>query len=387
MSKTPLLILSDSISCSSGLGRISRDLALRLHQNCSDVFEIGTCGYGGPGDIFPFPEFHLHSVDKWLAPELPIIWERFVGDREGILFAIWDASRLYWLTDPAQCPIPFLARWLEAVRSKMKNWAYPAIDAEGPNGKLTHRIAEIYKGFDRVLDYSAFSCAITGNKDHLPHGIDPTIFNPKDRSAAKKAFREGGFATLNDDSLLIGIVATNQARKDWALGMEAASILAKKGYDVRLWCHTDIMERHWNIPSLVVDFGLSEKAAVTTSRFTDEQMVWMYSACDITFGIGPEGWGLPLCESLACGTPVITGKYGAQVEYVPERLLVKPVAFRYEGPYCSRRPVYDPRDWADKAEAAYLESKQVAQKTLLPSWVEWDNAWKSWQAWFLEGVL
>jgi len=382
MSKTPLLILSDSISCSSGLGRISRDLAIRLHQNCSDVFEVATAGYGGPGDIFPFPEFHLHSVDKWLVPELPVIWERFVGNRDGIIFVVWDASRLYWLTNPDQCPIPFLSQWLKAVRPKMKIWLYGAIDAEGPNGKLTHRIADIYKGFDRVLDYSAFSCAITGTKDHLPHGIDPTIFNPKDRLAAKKAFREGGFTTLNDDSLLIGIVATNQARKDWALGMEAASILLKRGHDVKLWCHTDVMERHWNIPSLVVDFGLEGRAAVTTSRFTDEQMCWMTSACDLTMAIGPEGFGFSPAESLACRTPVVAGSYGAQAEFVPKSMQVDPIAFRYEGPFSSRRPVYNPAHWAAKAE------KLIGVRCSLPDHINWNGPtlWKEWQSWFLNGV-
>src|SRR6516225_2325611 len=82
----PLLIVSDSISCTSGLGRIARDLATRIHANLSDVFRVGTCGYGGPGSSkFKFPEYHVHSIDNWLLPELPQIASDFAPDGDLIL--------------------------------------------------------------------------------------------------------------------------------------------------------------------------------------------------------------------------------------------------------------------------------------------------------------
>jgi glycosyltransferase involved in cell wall biosynthesis len=380
--RTPLLFLSDSISSTSGLGRITRDLATRTHQYCSDVFEVATVGYGGPGSRkFPFPEYHLHSVKDWLCPELPEIWSDFVGDREGILFSIWDLSRLYWLGIPAQCPIPFLRKWVETA--KMKKWTYHAIDAEGPNGKLSSKIAETMKGFDRVLDYSAFSSKITGNKDFLPHGIDTTVFNPRDRKESKKAFREGGFQGLSDDSMLIGIVATNQARKNWQLGIETCKILLDRGVDVRLWCHTDILDRYWSLPNLIVDYGLTGRAACTVTRFTDEQMAVMYSACDVTLGIGPEGFGYPIAESLACGTPCVTGSYGAQAEFTPEFMQIEPIAHYYENPFCSKRPVYNARHWADFAQ-------QVAgTPASLPDHVNWSagKLWPLWQSWLRKGLL
>jgi glycosyltransferase involved in cell wall biosynthesis len=296
--RTPLLFLSDSISSTSGLGRITRDLATRTHQYCSDVFEVATVGYGGPGSRkFPFPEYHLHSVKDWLCAELP---------------------------------------------SK-----------------------------------------ITGNKDFLPHGIDTTVFNPRDRKESKKAFREGGFQGLSDDSMLIGIVATNQARKNWQLGIETCKILLDRGVDVRLWCHTDILDRYWRLPNLIVDYGLTGRAACTVTRFTDEQMAVMYSACDVTLGIGPEGFGYPIAESLACGTPCVTGSYGAQAEFTPEFMQIEPIAHYYENPFCSKRPVYNARHWADFAQ-------QVAgTPASLPDHVNWSagKLWPLWQSWLRKGLL
>jgi glycosyltransferase involved in cell wall biosynthesis len=376
-----ILFLSDAVSASSGLGRITRDLAQRVHEHMSDVYEVATCGYGGNGSIkYPWQQYHLHDIKDWLVPELPAVWADFVGDEEGILCAVWDMSRLYWLGNPQTCPMPHLRRWVETA--KMKKWAYHAVDAEGPNGKFPGRIAETMKGFDRVLDYSAFSSKITGNPDHLPHGIDTSVFYPRDHRQARRVVMESGFQGLKEDSLLIGIVATNQARKNWQLGIETCKILLDRGHDVRLWAHTDVLDRYWSIGNLIVDYGLQGRVAVTTHRFTDDQMCHMYSACNCTLGIAPEGWGYPICESLTCGVPVITGNYAAQAEYVPKKYLVDPIAFFYEGAFCSKRPVFNPSDWADKAESAYLESSQVARKSILPEWIDWKNAWKEWEKWF-----
>jgi glycosyltransferase involved in cell wall biosynthesis len=376
-----LLVLSDAVSASSGLARIARDLALRVHQNLSDVFDVASVGYGGTGSAsIPFKEYHLHDVNNWLVPELPAIWNDFVGDEEGILFCIWDLSRLYWLGQPQTCPIPHLRKWVETA--KMKKWVYGALDAEGPGGKLPHQIAETMKGFDRVLDYSAFSSKITGNPDHLPHGLDSKVFYPRDHKEAREALIKHGFQGLTPDSLLIGIVATNQARKNWQLGIETCRILLDRGHDVRLWAHTDVLDRYWSIGNLIVDYGLTGRAAVTNQRFTDEQLAQMYSACDVTLCIGPEGWGFPAMESLACGVPCIAGSYAAQAEFIPKSMQVDPIAYFHEGAFCSKRPVHEALKWAIRVEM------NLGKKASLPSEFDWNGPtlWKNWGEWFLKGI-
>lgn len=381
MSRKKILFLSDAVSSTSGLGRITRDLALRVREHLGDVFEVASVGYGSPGSSkIPFKEYHLHAIENWLVPELPQVWNDFVGDEEGILFSVWDASRLYWLGIPQMCPNPQLRRWVETA--KVKKWLYGAIDAEGPNGHLSHRIAETYKGFDRVIDYSAFSSKITGNIDHLPHGIDTSVFYPRSRKESRESFIQNGFKGLTHESLLIGIVATNQARKNWQLGMETCKILLERGHDVRLWAHIDIPERYWSIGNLIVDYGLVNRGAMTVTRFTDEQLATMYSACDVTLGIGPEGMGFPLMESLACGVPVVTGNYAAQAEYVPKRMLVDPLAFYHEGAFCSKRPAFSAGMWADTVE------KSIGKEVSLPENLDWGKPvlWEAWQKWFLKGI-
>jgi glycosyltransferase involved in cell wall biosynthesis len=380
MTPTPLLILSDAPSASSGLGRITRDLATRIASTMPDVFRVATLGYGGAGSsALPFFQYFIHSIEGWIVPELPAVWEDHVGQEEGILLVIWDPSRVGWLADPRQCPHTGLRQWLE--RTPMKKWIYGAIDAPGPFGGLSIQLSTALKGFDRVLNYSKWSSRITGYPDHLPHGINTAVFRKGNKWAAKRAFRESGFVGLKESSFLIGIVATNQARKDYALAIQTCRLLLDRGMDVRVWIHTDAVERFWNLAALQMDYGLQGRVVITTSRFSDEQMAGFYNACDVTLGIGmAEGFGYPIFESIACGTPCIHTEFSGAAEYMPSEMLVMADAFRYEGPWCSQRAVHNPQEWTARIDAV------AGTDFHLHSDLEWDNLWPKWSEWLLKGL-
>src|SRR5271155_3150166 len=83
VSPKKILFLSDAVSAKSGLGRITRDLCARVHEHMSDVYTVASVGYGGPGSSsIPWKEYHLHSIENWLCPELPAVWADFVGEEE-----------------------------------------------------------------------------------------------------------------------------------------------------------------------------------------------------------------------------------------------------------------------------------------------------------------
>jgi len=227
----------------------------------------------------------------------------------------------------------------------------------------------------------------------LPHGVDTSVFYPRPRIQARHSFGQrlgaknvrgnkiGQPVSIADDALLIGIVATNQVRKDWGLGIQAVAEVAKTR-NVVLWIHIDQLERHWSIPALLYDFGLQEKAIVTVTDYTDEQMAWAYSACDVTLGIGlGEGFGYPIFESLACGTPCIHGNYGGAAEHMPPWMLVNAEAERIEGPYNCIRRVYSPYEWRDKILQA--DKRRVE----LPAHLDWNNLWPRWADWLKAGLV
>jgi len=392
----PLLVLSDAPTAGTGLSRITKDLTVRIAEHLSDVFEVATAGYGGPQSRhLPFRQYNLEMKD-WVVLNLPEIWEDFAGERKGAIFFVWDLSRALWFAHPENCPDLPLRKFLqEATFSK---WTYTPIDATGPHNRLTAVLKHTAEGFDRVLAYTSWSEAILRRTlwkkplletmTNLPHGLDSSVFFPRDKAKARSGFGErigmrnqaGKWLYIPDNFFVIGIVATNQIRKDFGLGLQVVAELAKERPTL-VWIHTDELERHWSLPALLNDFGLKNHA-VTTVPLTDEQMAWSYSACDVTLGIGNgEGWGLPLSESLACGVPVIHGNYGGGTDFVPKEFLVEPIGYRLEGPYNCQRCVYSVQDWADKVRTA------AGQRTECPAYIHWNNAWGAWEKWLREGAV
>jgi glycosyltransferase involved in cell wall biosynthesis len=394
MKPTPILIWSDTPSAPTGLARICRDLATRIAKCLPDAFRVATVGYGAPGSAkLPFPQYHWHFRNDWYMPELPDIWEDFSQGESGILFTIQDPARVLWLSRPETCTDTRLQNWLK--KRPFSLHGYFPIDATGPNDRLSVMLKECFIGYDRILCYSEWARKIVANTigekestkrdlDQLPHGIDTSVFYPRPRARQRQMFGQmsvGREVAISDDELLVGIVATNQARKDYGLGIATCAELAKTR-KVRLWVHTDVMDRHWSIPYLLADFGLTGGNLISLGQFSDDTMAKLYSACDVTLAIGlGEGYGYPIFESLACGCPVIHGHYGGASEHLPSEMLAEPQGSRIEGIYSCVRPVFSPQYWSEKVLA--LEPKL---RHVVPPHLDWGNLWPRWESWFRKGV-
>lgn len=380
MEKHPLLLIGDSPAGYSGLGRILRDVALRIHTHLGDVFDLATLGLGAPpSTTLPFDQYHAPSANEWVMRDLPWVWEKHAKGHVGTIFSLWDISRLLWMAYPDQCPDPEVKKFL--LNFKGKKWGYPAIDGCGPTGGMPTLLKDALTKFDRVLNYTNFSAKITGYPDVCTHGIDTKVFYPRDNA---QEFVEKTFSMkLEKDEKLIGIVATNQPRKDWALAFGTLALLKRRGVKARVWIHTDTDMRHWDLKALYVDFGLAPEIKVFLTPFglPDETMAELYSAADVTIGIGPEGFGYPIAESLCCGTPCVTGSYGGQSDFVPRSMMVDPIAFRYEGIFAIQRPVYDAADFAIRIEAIIRDQIDYTKPVC-----SWDSIWPSWEKWFRDGL-
>src|ERR1035438_4160914 len=237
MKPIPLLIFSDAISAPTGLALITRDLATRIHANLSDVFKVATVGYGASGSSkFGFTQYSWAQNNEWIIRDLPEMWEDFAGDQKGIFLSIYDPHRMLWLARPETCTYQRVRRFLE--KPPFQKWGYFPIDATGPNNKLSLMLKECLMGYDRVLCYSEWARKIVENTlgeeqsnkrdlDQLPHGIDTSVFFPRPRARQRQMFGQmavGREVAIRDDELLIGIVATNQARKDYGLGIATCEI-------------------------------------------------------------------------------------------------------------------------------------------------------------------
>lgn len=389
----PFMFLSDSPTTKTGLGRITRELALQSHEHLSDVIRVGTAGLGGHlSRNLPFRQYQVSRMEPF-PPELPAIWQDFAGNQKGILFTALNPCWLAFLSGMIKMPAEYQAFLDE---KPFEIWSYVPIDAVGPNNRLCAPERIILEKMDRLLAYTNWGARVLDRTlarmgtRYLPHGVDSEMFFPRNREEARETFvkrcTEGKMdGKLADDYTLIGIVATNTRRKDWYLAFEIGRELMSRGIKFGIWAHTNKLIGDWDLLTLANEFGLTKRVMFSTTNFTDVEMAWLYSACDVTLGIGSgEGWGLPLSEALACGVRVIHGNYAGATDFIPSSLLIDPIAFHGDGVYCAKRPVFRASDWADKI----IEIKDYPEALTidLDPMYHWKNLWPRWEEWLKDGI-
>lgn len=390
MKQIPLLVMGDNPTLSTGLARIGRDLAMRTAA--LPQFRLGYFGRGGlPSRYLPFPLYAFSEAEQWGENLLESVWTDFAGNDRGIVFTIWDPTRLSWLALPHLLPDCSLRTFL--LTKPFDLWGYFPVDSCGPSGGLSALASSVVAGYDRVRAYTKFGADVLGKSlgrqvDWAPHGIDASIFTPQKRDAGRDLLSAGSFRVFSDD-VLLGVVAINQPRKDWGLvAAVCAQLKNRYGKRFKAWWHTDVLERtgSWNMQALAADFGLGNSVLATVgSAWKDKQMSLAYSACNLTLAPGMEGFGFPIVESMACGVPVVTGDRHGGTELVTGDggIVVEAVGERMEGIHPAIRTVHDPQKWVEAAVNLIenpRDPQAVRERATYLDWNKtlWKGAWKRW---------
>lgn len=383
--RVPLVVFSDGPSLPTGLARIARDLTQRIWDAREplgvDLLQVGWDPR--PHAARDWPSYglsQLHSEGDWGAAEVGEIWREYFGHEEGVLLSIWDASRVFSL--------------LALQHRERQLWGYVPVDASNARGSLGGPAREAVQRADRVLAYGRWGSQILATIrtpiPYLPHGLDLDVWTTGHRqdtlALAEAAIRP------RLGSWVLGCVATNQPRKDLGLYFATLAELRRRGEKVRGWLHTDVLTRAWSVTQLVEDFGLGRHVSVSLS-LSDQVLSAAYSLCGATFapGLG-EGFGYPIVESLACGTPAVHVDYAGGRDLVPVNAWRVPAcASRLEGLYALQRPVIDPVDAANAVQRA-IDAKRQDERGCQAycrgsvAHLGWERIWPRWQGWLRQGL-
>jgi len=384
--RTPLLLVGDGPQEATGLGRILRDLGQRMHE--SDL-PIELASVGGPPlpgwRAWPhLPMGEMERNDDWGAAYVEACWTDTFQRQPGVLWLIWDPARL---------------AAYQRTTLPVRIWSYPAIDAPNRVGSIGGPAGEAIAIVDRVVAYGRWASTIVKTRrddavSYLPHGLDLESYRPIAGGEEEAWVTAQLGPQVKQGDLVIGCVATNQPRKDLSLFFGALAELKARGYPVYGWLHTDVLVKAWSIVQLVEDCGLGRRVTVSTKTYTDRELALLYQRCAVTVapGLG-EGFGYPIVESLASGTPVVHGEFGGGQELVPKiewRFPVREV--RLEGIYALQRPVFRPEDVANAIERVLQWVQQVGAATAAAycrgavAHLSWDALWPRWRSWIQAGL-
>lgn len=155
---------------------------------------------------------------------------------------------------------------------------------------------------------------------YVPHSIDTELFRPVSEEAKVDARQKGGF----EGAFIIGVNAANQdpVRKGIAEQLLAFRLFADNHPDVRMLIHTRKQTRTGaNLDRMVellklgnlVQFG--EQYLTASGLTTSGEIARWYGICDIFSNCAyGEGFGLPIIEAQAAGTPVVVTDASAMTE-------------------------------------------------------------------------
>ena len=171
---------------------------------------------------------------------------------------------------------------------------------------------------------SKFGQLMLGRLDplYVPHAVDLNAYQPY----ARKAVREQ--VGMREDAFLVGMVAANKGRPS-RKGFQQAFQAFKKFSDAHdnayLYLHTTIdpdASSGENIPAILTALGVPDERVVTADQYrmmfdpySPQTMAKLYSAMDVLLNPAMgEGFGIPVLEAQACGTPAIVTDFTAMQE-------------------------------------------------------------------------
>ena len=158
---------------------------------------------------------------------------------------------------------------------------------------------------------------------YVPHGIDTSVFRPLDageRDSARDALK------VPRDAFMVAMVGANKGdkppRKGWGEAFAAFARFRKKHPDAVLYCHTVAASVSGiDLRPIAASLGI-EKHIIMSSDYA--QIAGLYLPPFVAGVMGcadvllhpsyGEGFGLPIVEAQATGTPVIVGDNSAQTE-------------------------------------------------------------------------
>jgi glycosyltransferase involved in cell wall biosynthesis len=195
------------------------------------------------------------------------------------------------------------------------------IDTEPPSVALLQKVNPAARVI-ALTRYGQQALAAQGVKaSYAPHAVDTAFYCPGDRLAWRKRYG------VSEDTFLMVCVGINNdapSRKNLDLVVQAMHLgfVTHPNRNWLLYMHTDVSHgRGGHALGAMADMlGIPGRNLMFCdpnaylAGYSNEYMRDLYRAADVLVSVGNEGFGVPVIEAAACGTPAITIQFGAARE-------------------------------------------------------------------------
>jgi len=326
MAKKKILLLSDDLRMSSGVGTMSREFVIgTLHKY--DWVQIGGAikhpEEGNVVDISESVQKDYNIKDAYLKI-YPISG---YGNDEVLrsIMGIEKPDAILHYTDPRFWT--WLYNMEHEIRQNIPIYYYNIWD-DLPYPRWNE---PFYESCDLIMNISRQTVNIVDkvcqkkprtdwDNTYVPHGINHTIFMPidslhKDYDKVSK-FKQHIFSGKKYDFVVFWN-NRNIRRKlpgDVVMAFKTFCDMLPKDESKKcaLVMHTQpVDENGTDLPVVVDEMCPDYDVIFSNEKLDNNQMCWMYNIADVTINIASnEGFGLGTCESLMCGTPIVVNVTG-----------------------------------------------------------------------------
>ena len=367
MSKKKIMLFSDDLRMSSGIGTMSKE------------FVLGTCHHFDwvqVGGAIKHPEAgKVVNMDQTLRDETGVEDAKLTiypidgyGNQELLreLAARENPDAIMHYTDPR------FWRWLYEMEHEIRQQVpifYYNIWDDWPAPKYNEFF---YESCDLIMNISKQTVAIvkdvwTKNPPedwqvtYIPHGINEKWFYPVSVFDEEYKQVESMKKRLTDDKIEFIVFYNNRniRRKmtgDVILAFKTfCDMLSKEEAEkCCLLMHTQpVDDNGTHLPNVVDAVCPDYKVYFSDQKLEPKQLSHIYNMVDVTINIASnEGFGLGTCESMMCGTPIILNVKGGMQDQCGFKYKDKFLTYK---DYDWVKSLHDDRKWANNPDLTWGE--------------------------------
>ena len=403
--KKKILLLSDDLRMSSGVGTMSREFVLGTIDKYDWVQIGGAIEHPDKGKVVDMHDavleetgvkdgyLKVYPIDGYGNPD--ILKEIMELEKPDAILHYTDPRFWGWLYHMEHelrqnIPIFYYNIWDDLPAPHYNEFFYESCD-------LIMNISKQTVGL--VNEVAKTKPRTDWDSTYLPHGINETQFYPIKDDAELLEMRKFKNELLGNrpHNFTLLYVNRNIRRKmmgDCILAFQhfVNSIPPEERDKVTYVMHTQPVDGNGtDLPALINAIAPEINVVFSDKKLDNKQMNFLYNIADVTMNIASnEGFGLGTCESLMSGTPIIVNVTGGLQDQVGFKINDK---FLTSDDYKELLSLHDWKKWEHNSELTWGEwCKPVWPKTrsLMGSvptpyifddrcdWVDAGNAIKEW---------